>query len=161
MIFVTTGTQKFPFDRLLKAVDEEIQKGTITEPVFAQTGASDYHPRFYESVKFMHPDEMDQKRKEASLILTHGGTNSIISALRLGKPVVAVPRLVKYKEHVDDHQKEILEEMRTGGLIVTAEEMDHLAEAIEEAKRKPSVIYREDGHLLIEYIEQLLLGGDV
>ena len=28
----------------------------------------------------------------------------------MGKKVVAVPRLKKYGEHVDDHQKEIIEE---------------------------------------------------
>ena len=159
MIFVTTGTQKFPFDRLLKAVDKEIQEGTIKEKVFAQIGASNYHPKNYEYVKFMTPEEMDKKRREASLILTHGGTNSIITALRLGKPVVAVPRLARYKEHVDDHQKEILEEMRTGGLIITVENMENLADAIREAKSRPPVIYREDGKRLVGYIENLLEGN--
>ena len=40
MILVTTGTQKFPFNRLLKAVDKEIKAGVITEDVFA------YHLQF-------------------------------------------------------------------------------------------------------------------
>ena len=47
MILVTTGTQKFPFNRLLKAVDKEIKAGVITEDVFAQIGASDYRPENY------------------------------------------------------------------------------------------------------------------
>lgn len=38
MIFATTGTQKFQFNRLLKGVDKAIETGIITEKVFAQTG---------------------------------------------------------------------------------------------------------------------------
>lgn len=43
MIFITLGSQKFQFNRLLEYVDNLIK--TITEKVFAQIGASDYQPR--------------------------------------------------------------------------------------------------------------------
>lgn len=42
MIFVTIGTQKFPFDRLLKKIDELIESGFIKEKVIAQVGNSAY-----------------------------------------------------------------------------------------------------------------------
>ena len=45
-IFITLGSQKFQFNRLLKAVDELCEKGTIdAEDVFAQIGYSDYIPK--------------------------------------------------------------------------------------------------------------------
>ena len=47
MIFVTVGTQ-FPFDRLLRTVDDAFDKGLINEEVFAQTGESNYKPRNFE-----------------------------------------------------------------------------------------------------------------
>ena len=47
MIFITLGSQKFQFNRLLKKVDELIENGTINEEVFAQIGASDYKPQHF------------------------------------------------------------------------------------------------------------------
>ena len=45
MVFITLGSQKFQFNRLLRAVDELIEKKVIQEDVFAQTGYSDYEPK--------------------------------------------------------------------------------------------------------------------
>ena len=45
MIFITLGSQKFQFNRLLKAVDELVAAGKIKDEVFAQIGYSDYKPR--------------------------------------------------------------------------------------------------------------------
>ena len=36
MIFITLGSQKFQFNRLLKKVDDLIESGVIKEEVFAQ-----------------------------------------------------------------------------------------------------------------------------
>ena len=47
MIFITLGSQKFQFDRLLKEVDRLIADGVIQEKVFAQIGASEYLPQNY------------------------------------------------------------------------------------------------------------------
>ena len=40
MIFVTVGSQKFPFERLLKQVDRMVESRIITEEVVAQAGHS-------------------------------------------------------------------------------------------------------------------------
>ena len=53
MIFVTLGSQKFQFNRLLRKIDELIESGIIDEKVFAQTGYSDYKPVFYESEDYI------------------------------------------------------------------------------------------------------------
>ena len=47
MIFVTLGTQKFQLNRLLKLIDEYIEKGIIKDEVFAQIGNTDYIPVNY------------------------------------------------------------------------------------------------------------------
>ena len=59
MIFVTVGSQKFQFNRLLKEIDKLIQNGKIKEDVFAQIGVSDYKPKNYEYVDFMSQDEFN------------------------------------------------------------------------------------------------------
>ena len=45
MIFVTVGSQKFPFDRLVQRVDELAGEGIIREEVIIQTGACRYRPQ--------------------------------------------------------------------------------------------------------------------
>ena len=53
MIFVTLGSQKFQFNRLLIEIDRLIEEKKITEEVFAQIGYSDYKPRNYEYKEFL------------------------------------------------------------------------------------------------------------
>ena len=38
MIFITTGSRSFQFNRLLKTVDDALGEGLITDTVFAQIG---------------------------------------------------------------------------------------------------------------------------
>ena len=52
-IFITLGSQKFQFNRLLKAIDELCEKGTVdAEDVFAQIGYSDYLPKNFSNKSF-------------------------------------------------------------------------------------------------------------
>ncbi len=108
MILVTVGSQKFQFDRLLRKIDKLIDNNIIDEPVFAQIGACGYKPRNFEYVDYMTQDEFNKKIRECNLVITHAGTGVIINALMLKKKVIAIPRLKKYNEHVDDHQLQIV-----------------------------------------------------
>lgn len=59
-IFITLGSQKFQFNRLLKAVDELCERGTIeAADVFAQIGYSDYLPKNFNYKKFLDRDEFN------------------------------------------------------------------------------------------------------
>ena len=55
MIFVTVGSQKFPFDRLIKKVDEMIRENLIEEEVIIQTGTSTT-ANFLKAWSFYEPD---------------------------------------------------------------------------------------------------------
>ena len=55
MIFVTLGSQKFQFDRLLKKLDELVEEGVIREEITAQIGASTYLPKHFPYVRFIEP----------------------------------------------------------------------------------------------------------
>lgn len=129
MIFITLGSQKFQFNRLLKAVDELINEGVITEPVFAQIGNSDYIPVNYEYKKFLDREEFAKKQEECDTVITHGGTGAIIGAVRKGKKVIAVPRLAKYGEHVDDHQLQLLKQFDDMHIIETCYDVKKLKES--------------------------------
>lgn len=104
MIFVTVGSRNYPFDRLFKKLDELYEDGILTEEMFAQTGTSTYKPKHYEYKDFISQDEFLAKINEADIVVSHGASGSIMKALNAGKKVIAVTRLEKYGEHINDHQ---------------------------------------------------------
>ena len=68
-IFITLGSQKFQFNRLLKAVDELCEKGTVdAEDVFAQIGYSDYLPKNFSYKKFLDRDEFSDEMEKANIV---------------------------------------------------------------------------------------------
>ena len=98
MIFITLGSQMFQFNRLLKAIDQQIGEGKITDEIFAQTGYSDYTPVNYKYKHFLDRPEFEKMLEKAEIIITHGGTGAIVGALKKNKKVIAVARLAKYVE---------------------------------------------------------------
>lgn len=129
MIFITLGSQKFQFNRLLKAVDDLIENGIIQDEVFAQTWYSDYQPQRYKYSQFLDRNKFEEIEEKAEVMITHGGTGAIIGAVKKGKKVIAVPRLVKYGEHVDNHQMQIIKQFSEMNLIYGVLDCDRLEEA--------------------------------
>lgn len=156
MIFVTVGSQKFQFNRLLIEIDKLIENKSITEKVFAQIGVSEYIPKNYEYTDFTTQDEFSKKIDEANLIITHGGTGVIVNALKKGKKVIAIPRLSKYGEHVDDHQIQLIKEFEELNFIEPVYEIDELNNAIEKIKEKKYSIYISNTDKIIEDIEKFI-----
>ena len=153
MIFITLGSQKFQFDRLLQAVDELVANGTITEPVFAQSGYSDYRPRHYECKQFLDRDEFARRMGESDIVITHGGTGAIIGAVKKGKKVIAVPRLAKYGEHVDDHQLQLIKEFKEMGIICACDDCSQLADAVREVKHAEYKPFASNTQTIVDSID--------
>ena len=78
MIFITLGSQKFQFNRLLKAADQL----KLGEEIFAQIGYSDYRPVSYPYKTFMDKNEFEEMMDKADVVITHGGTGAIIGAVK-------------------------------------------------------------------------------
>ncbi|NMA73515.1 MAG: hypothetical protein GX963_05010, partial [Bacteroidales bacterium] len=117
-------------DRLIRKLDELIEQGSITETVFAQIGQSSYIPKFYDYERFMDVQKFEEYQKKADLIISHGGTGALIGALKLGKQVIAVPRLSKFGEHSDDHQTQVAGVLADEGYLRCVLNMEDLAETI-------------------------------
>lgn len=156
MIFVTVGSQKFQFNRLLKAVDDLVASGAVQEPVFAQTGYSDYQPQHYEFQAFMDRDAFREMEEKADIVITHGGTGAIIGAVKLGKKVIAVPRLAQYGEHVDDHQTQLIAEFQEQNLICAQDDCTHLDAALQYVRTHEFNAYESNTNRIIESIEQFI-----
>lgn len=153
MIFITVGSQKFQFDRLLKSVDDLVERGIITEDVFAQTGYSTYLPQHYPAKAFLDRDEFAQKEALADIVITHGGTGAIIGAVKKGKKVIAVPRLARFGEHVDDHQLQIVSQFEEMNLISECKDCKELEHLLKEVRDKQYARYSSNTQKIIQSIE--------
>lgn len=134
MIFVTLGTQDKQFKRLLKAVEREKLNGNIKEKIIVQAGYTKYKSTVMEIFDTIPKDEFEEYMKNASLIITHGGVGSILTALSNNKKVIASPRLSKYKEHTNDHQKQIVDEFEKDGYILALRNTNKLSEVLKKVK---------------------------
>ena len=84
---------------------------------------------------FISYDEMQKLIDKADIVITHGGTGSILMPLKSGKKVIAIPRLKKYMEHVDDHQTQIVDVFSESGYIIGFNENDDFNLIYEKAKK--------------------------
>jgi UDP-N-acetylglucosamine transferase subunit ALG13 len=133
MIFLTVGTQ-FPFDRLIRAIDEAFDNGLVGEEVFAQTGETSYKPRNFESVASLGKKVFDERLKQASSVISHAGIGTITMALDNHKPLLVVPRLKKYGEIVNDHQVAIARKFSGLGHILVTYDVKDLPDGIKKLK---------------------------
>lgn len=156
-IFVTLGSQKFQFNRLLKAVDELCEKKFIVaEDVFAQIGYSDYLPQNYRYKSFLDREEFSSEIGKSDIVITHGGTGAIIGAVKKGKKVIAVPRLAKYREHVDDHQLQVIKQFDDLNLICSCQEISELKKALEIVRHTKYNSYESNTINIINSIENYI-----
>lgn len=128
MIFVTLGTQDKEFPRLLEAVE----KLNVQDEIIIQKGSTKFDSQKdnIKTYKFMSKTKMDQYMREADVIITHAGVGTIIAGLKLHKKMIVAARLKQYKEHVNDHQLQILDTFSKAGYIIPLEDFDKLEELI-------------------------------
>ena len=158
MIFVTLGSQKFQFNRMLVEIDRLIEKGKITDEVFAQIGASDYKPKNFKYKDFLTQDEFKDYMKNANLVITHAGTGAIVTALKNDKLVIAIPRLARFGEHVDNHQIQIIDEFKELNFIEPVYEIEQLSDALELVKKNKYNKYISNTKNIIRDIEGVIEG---
>lgn len=102
MIFVTVGTE-LPFDRLVSIVDGWAAE-TGRSDVFAQIGRTDWRPKFILYEHFLDPPEFTRRLSASTIIISHAGMGSILSALQASKPILVMPRRAALGEHRNEHQ---------------------------------------------------------
>ena len=156
MIFITLGSQKFQFNRLLREVDKLIESGHIKEKVFAQIGYSDYKPVNYEYKEFLDRHEFKCMIDRCEKVITHGGTGAIINALKKEKYVIAVARRKEFGEHVDNHQLQIVKQFTEMKFIESVYRIEELPEAINNIEKLEVKKYISNTSNIIGSIELFL-----
>jgi len=156
MIFVAVGTQKFQFNRLLKAIDDLIADGQLAHEVFAQSGHSDYVPRNYACKDFLSKEEFQSCISRCDLLITHSGVATIISGLKLEKKVVVLPRFACFGEHVDDHQLQIAQSFSDKNFVLMCQDAEQLADTIRRAESHRFAKYVSQRDLVLKTIREYL-----
>jgi len=123
LILLTIGTQ-LPFDRLVKALDDLAP--SLPEEIFGQIGAASFEPVHMQWAATLRPDQFEEKFRAASVIVSHAGIGTILTAQKLHKPLIIVPRLAKYGEHRNDHQIATANQVRDKPGVYVANDVDEL-----------------------------------
>jgi len=130
VIFITVGHQ-MPFDRMVRVVDEWAGRTGRTD-LFGQIGRTSYRPRHFTVAAHISPEEFRTRMENATGIVAHAGTGTIIAAMQLGKPLLVLPRLSVLGETRNDHQIPTAKHFANAGHILAAFDETELADKINQ-----------------------------
>ena len=130
MVLVLLGTQNNSFARLMKEIEKCIENNTIKEEVIAQVGSTNFESDKMIIKKYCSSEELMELINKANFVITHGGAGSIINCIKANKKVIAVPRKKEYKEHVNDHQIQLVEALSDEGFIIGTKGIEELEDKI-------------------------------
>lgn len=133
LIFITLGTQKFQMNRLIEAADKLALH--IEEEIYIQTGNSTYEPKNCQYSNFLDGTKFKEMIEACSILITHAGVGSIMTGIQAGKPIIVVPRLSEFQEHVDDHQIEIADAFEKKKCVLCCNNLDELERYINSARK--------------------------
>lgn len=152
MIFVTVGTHKQPFNRLIEEIDNLKKEGLLLDEVFIQTGFSTYEPKYCKWESMLSYAEMEEYLTISDIIVTHGGPATFMGVLSKGKVPIVVPRLERFGEHVNDHQLEFVKRIVNKGYeLFIVEDIKQLGDLL---KATPKSSHRSSNNK--NFCEQLM-----
>ena len=146
MIFVTIGSTDF--DPLIIKMDELAP--TLGDKVVMQIGNGQYVPR--NGPFFRFAETLDDYYRQADVIVAHGGLGTIIEALELHKALVCVVNPTTY----DRHQEHLLEVFAQQGYLLWCKDMEHLPQAVAEARASSFARYQSPACHIAEAINAYL-----
>lgn len=131
MIFVTVGTQKIKFTRLFKYLENIKDEKVIIQSGFNEVTYKDNY-EIYKSIPFY---DMKKYIDKCDTLITHGGPDNIFYALSKKKKVIVVPRMSKYKEHINDHQLYFANYLDKNNYCYVARDEDEFIKCINTNKK--------------------------
>src|SRR4051812_40007918 len=150
MIFVTVGTTSF--DALIKAVDQLAP--SLSRPVVMQIGSGAIVPA-HATAWFRFAPSLDQWYERASLVVSHGGSGTLVEVLRRGRRLIGVSNPDLYDRHQDD----LLAEFEQAGYLVWCRDLERLKQAIRQAEQAAFRSYSSARCTLHLEISALLAGA--
>lgn len=142
-LFVVTGTSEFPFPRLIDAAVEAQMQAPQELRTVVQYGATSAPPTVegMTAFAFCGGDEYRERLAAADVVAGHAGLGLVLDILIAGRPAILVPRRLAQREHVDDHQMQIVGAIDIEGVDVDLTERPqlrlHRLRALAATRRPP------------------------
>jgi UDP-N-acetylglucosamine transferase subunit ALG13 len=153
VILLTLGTHPQPFER---AVDWALD---LDDELVVQHGSTPARPDAADAKwhEFLDHDILGGLMACADLVICHAGVGTVMSALRLGRTPVVMPRLMEHGEHIDNHQLQITRALASRNYIIPCTERHELEAAMEVAHT--NAMRRQEGGELLPHVVRAA-GGD-
>lgn len=157
MILVTVGTQ-ISFDRLISLVNDWLRQSGSTQKVVAQIGNSEFTSQDMTVFKTAEPEQFEQYIHDCDFIISHAGMGSILTALRVKKPIVIFPRKAALGEHRNDHQLATARSFSNVDGVYVAQDKEQLLTLLDKSDELSSGILNESDEYkkLLTNFESLL-----
>ena len=111
---------------------------TTGEDVYVQAGNTPIPANGPSGAAFLQHDELIEKIKSASLVVSQGGFGSIRDVLREQVPLVVVPRLEALGEEKGD-QTVLVKALEERGSLIAVFNIEELPAAVEAARTRSTV----------------------
>jgi UDP-N-acetylglucosamine transferase subunit ALG13 len=160
LTFATVGAT-LPFPRLVQAVLDLKRAGGLPGKLVLQYGDQDLPDPGIPDVEIRRTipfDDLQLLLRDADMVICHGGTGSLVTALRAGCRVVAFPRRFDLGEHYDDHQEEIAQTFADRGLLQAVRDESKLGEAVAAAKAAEPKLATTDQTAMANRLRELFAG---
>lgn len=159
MILVILGTEQFPFERLVRKMDEIAGQMLFEDEVYVQLGSCQYEPRNCAWKRYIDFGEMVDKIRAAGVVISHAGAGTTLLCLHLGKRPILVPRQKKFGEHVDDHQVSFAQMIETMGYVDVVNDASEIQAYIEKQSRERTHSCRlnDERSKLVHYLDSLFI----
>jgi len=154
LILVTLGTINFPFPRMTDWLRVLLEQKVISESVLYQHGATSsdsLNNPLVQKLPMISKEQMQQSIRESRLIISHAGQGSTKMLLESGKSFIIVPRLQRFKEHIDDHQLDFSRAMQRLG-IPYAETLEALTTFLNNPPPAPGTSFQVPR--LVDYLRE-------
>lgn len=158
MIFVITGTEAFPFNRLIIELDRLKENNQIKDDIYIQLGSCTYKPKFCSFDNWLPFDVMCENIRKAEIIIAHAGAGTTLLCLELGKIPIIVTRQKRHNEHLDDHQVSFARMMENIQYVTVAYDVSEIMNCIQKFSAGENDLkkYKKDNSSLNSYLENWL-----
>lgn len=164
MILVTVGVAGPSFSRLVREVDRLAGIGELDD-VFVQIGTSEHEPTHCRYERFLSPRSFLELLEPAEFVITHAGCGTLNTCFAHGKKTIVVPRLARFHEAPDDHQREVVALLEELDAVLAVHDIRDLASRVRELRNwrprlPPATLPTTAMQVLRSYLDSEL-GGEL
>ena len=157
IVFVTLGTRREQFPRLLKYIEALVMDRIIKQRLIVQAGSTNFQSAFMEIFDFCSPDQINEYIASAKYIITQESAGIVTKCLKAGKRFIVIPRDYQFRElpTKSDMQEDLHYKLADLGYTYVVHNQEQLKEAIQNIDRLKTG-YNFDNSRAIAYLDNLI-----